>query len=145
MENVNIINSVETVSAITAKLLQHVHKNARNVVGMVYVVQWKPVIIVLEIAVLVLQPNIVEIIFVIMAKHAIHAVLIVQPVQTRVEICSVIQQVKHVRLVQPIVAIVLELVEMGRATLQTNHVEIAQMIAEHAQHILIVAMDIVIL
>ena len=53
MENVNITSSVETVSAIMVKLSQHAHKNARNVVGMVCVVQWKPVIIVLEIVALV--------------------------------------------------------------------------------------------
>jgi hypothetical protein len=99
MEYASIINTVETANVITVKRLLHAHKSVQNDVAMVYVVLWNTAIIVLVIVVSapkclgvvmvcvimvktvghvlgivarVLQQNIVGIIFVIMAKHAIH-------------------------------------------------------------------------
>jgi hypothetical protein len=41
MGNANTINIVGTANVITVKTLKHVRKNAKNVVGMEFVVPWK--------------------------------------------------------------------------------------------------------
>jgi hypothetical protein len=113
-------NHVAMVFVMVLKIVWHVRRIVQD-----HVLNWKCVVMdnvmdlktvrhVQMIVVHVLLKNIVETIFVIMGKPVIHVEQIVLHVQTLVEIASVIQQVKRVRLVQPIVVTVLEFVEMER-------------------------------
>jgi hypothetical protein len=162
MENVNIINSVETVSAIMVKLSQHAHKNARNVVGMVYVVLWNIVIIVLaivasapkclgvemELVIIlkivqvvqvivahVLQLNIVEIMFVIMVKPVIHVEQTALHALMYVGMGNAQAQsiVCHVLLIVDH-AHLQQIAGMDSAIVYTNHVVYVQVIVVHVYH-----------
>jgi len=170
MENVNTINTVGMVNATMVKQLKRVHRNVQNDAAMVYAVQWKLVIIVLEIVASapkclgveilcvmetkivahvlvivgnVLQQNIVGIIFVIMAKHAIH----VEQTVIRALMCVGMVNAQAMR----IVCLVLEIV--GHVHLQLfavmdfvivymNHVHLVSKIVAHV--IILVEMDTVI-
>ena len=118
MENASTINTVGMVRVTMVKLSRPAHRNAQNNVEMVYVVQWKPVIIVLVIVenvfkclgvemicvmemkivahalvivVRVLQPSIVATISVTMEKIVIHVGLIVQSAPQCVVMGSVME------------------------------------------------------
>jgi hypothetical protein len=130
MENVSIINTVETVNVTMGKRLKHVRKSAKNDVAMASVVLWKPVTIVLMTVNHVTQPNIVGIISVIMEKPVIHVVRIVLNVPIHVEMGLVMPtKVKHVRHVRPIVEIV-SIVGM-EFVMEVKHVRIALVIVDN--------------
>ena len=139
----NTINTVGMANVIMVKRLKPVHKNVRNDVVMACVVQWNIVIIVLVIVETVLQQNIVEIMSVIMVKHAIHveqtairALMCVEMVNVQAQriVCLVLQIADRVRLLRS--------VGMDFVIVCMNHVHLVSKIADHV--IILVEMAIVI-